>query len=48
MESTNCVTETSEEIHVASVGKKGTGKLVAKAKPRTDIKFDVVSSVFFS
>ena len=28
------VTETSEEIHVASVGEKSTGKFVAKAKPR--------------
>ena len=28
------VTETSEEIHVGSVGEKSTGKLVAKARPR--------------
>ena len=28
------VTETSEEINVASVGEKSTGKLVAKAGPR--------------
>ena len=28
------VTETSEEIPVASVENRGTGKLVAKAKPR--------------
>ena len=29
-----CVTETSEEIPVASVDNGGTGKLVAKAEPR--------------
>ena len=30
------VTETSEEIPVASVENRGTGKLVAKAKPRPE------------
>ena len=33
------VTETSEEIHVESVGKKGTGKPVAKARPRQTSSF---------
>ena len=38
------LTETSEEILVASVGDKNTGKFVAKTGPDTD--FNVVSCVF--
>ena len=38
------LTETSEEIFVASVGDRNTGKFVAKAGPDTD--FNVVSCVY--